>query len=124
MSLIKNYGRLLFFGIILSLISCKLTEKKARPNIIIIMSDDHAKKAISCYNDQLLQTPNIDRLAREGMRFDNAFVTNALCAPSRATMLTGKHSHLNGLRDNRDVFDPDQVTFPKFANHQIPVVWI
>ena len=83
------------------------------PNIIYIMSDDHAKKAISVYGSDLLQTPNIDRIAREGMLFNRATVTNSICAPSRATMLTGKFSHLNGLRDNRDQFDGTQLTFPK-----------
>jgi arylsulfatase A-like enzyme len=84
-----------------------------RPNIIFIMADDHAKNAISCYGSQINQTPNIDRLASEGMRFDNSFVTNSICAPSRAVALTGKYSHINGLRDNRDRFDSNQMTFPK-----------
>ena len=66
--------------------------KKRRPNILFIMSDDHAEKAISCYNPNLIQTPNIDRLAKEGVLFKNAFVTNYICAPSRAVMLTGKYS--------------------------------
>jgi arylsulfatase A-like enzyme len=76
------------------------------------MSDDHAKNAVSSYTSRLIETPHIDRLAREGIKFDNAFVTNAICAPSRAVILTGKYSHLNGLRDNRDVFNPNQNTFP------------
>jgi arylsulfatase A-like enzyme len=76
------------------------------------MSDDHAKNAVSSYSSHLIKTPNIDRLAREGIRFENAFVTNAICAPSRAVILTGKYSHLNGLRDNRDVFNSNQTTFP------------
>lgn len=84
-----------------------------RPNILFIMSDDHANNAVSCYGSPLIQTPNIDRIAREGIRFDESFVTNSICAPSRAVMLTGKYSHLNGLRDNRDAFDGSQVTFPK-----------
>ncbi len=84
-----------------------------KPNILFIMSDDHASQAISCYGSPLIQTPNIDRIAREGIRFDQSFVTNSICAPSRAVMLTGKYSHLNGLRDNRDVFDGAQATFPK-----------
>ena len=83
------------------------------PNIIFIMSDDHAEAAISAYNDDLIQTPNIDRIAKEGIRFNNSFVTNSICAPSRAVLLTGKYSHLNGLRDNRDEFDGSQMTFPK-----------
>lgn len=84
-----------------------------RPNIVFIMADDHAAQAISCYGRGLNLTPSIDRIAREGARFDNCFCTNGICAPSRAVILTGKHSHLNGLRDNADVFDGGQVTFPK-----------
>jgi len=84
-----------------------------RPNILFIMSDDHAEQAISCYGSQLINTPNIDRIANEGVLFKNSFVTNSICAPSRATLLTGKYSHKNGLRDNRDEFDGSQVTFPK-----------
>jgi arylsulfatase A-like enzyme len=67
-----------------------------QPNILFIFSDDHAYQAISAYGSNRNQTPNLDRLANEGMRFDRAFVTNSICAPSRAVVLTGKHSHLNG----------------------------
>ncbi len=91
--------------------SCAL--KSRRPNILFIMSDDHAAQAISCYGSKLIQTPNIDRIGNEGVRFVNSFVTNSICAPSRAVLLTGKYSHKNGLRDNRDEFDGSQVTFPK-----------
>ncbi|HVS15645.1 MAG TPA: sulfatase [Thermoanaerobaculia bacterium] len=96
-----------------------------RPNILFIMADDHAESAISAYGSELVATPNIDRIAREGVRFDNAFVTNSICAPSRAVLLTGKYSHRNGLRDNRDEFDGDQVTFPKLlqrAGYQTAIV--
>jgi arylsulfatase A-like enzyme len=84
-----------------------------RPNIIFIMSDDHAFQAIGAYGSVLNETPNIDRLADEGMRFDRAFVSNSICSPSRAVILTGKHSHLNGVRNNIGVFDNQQQTFPK-----------
>lgn len=84
-----------------------------RPNIIFMMSDDHAYQAISAYDDKLIQTPNIDRLANEGMLFRNAAVTNSICAPSRAVILTGKHSHLNGKIDNLSKFDTTNVTFPQ-----------
>ncbi|RPI44036.1 MAG: sulfatase, partial [Bacteroidetes bacterium] len=82
---------------------CKSAGEKdqARPNIIFIMSDDHAYQAISAYSDQLIRTPGIDRIAGEGMLFTNACVTNSICAPSRAVILTGKHSHINGKIDNR-----------------------
>ncbi|WP_339841208.1 sulfatase [uncultured Maribacter sp.] len=87
--------------------------KKKKPNIIFIMSDDHAYQAISAYDDKLLKTPNIDRLAKEGMLFTNASVTNSICAPSRATILTGKHTHINGKVDNYFPFDTTQTTFPQ-----------
>ncbi|WP_324025526.1 sulfatase [Maribacter sp. BPC-D8] len=87
--------------------------KNKKPNIIFIMSDDHAYQAISAYDDKLLNTPNIDRLAKEGMLFTNASVTNSICAPSRATILTGKHTHINGKVDNYFPFDTTQVTFPQ-----------
>ena len=87
------------------------TEKK--PNIIFIMTDDHATQAISSYGGKLNKTPNIDELAQEGIQFENACVTNSISAPSRAVALTGKYSHLNGIKDNHDRFDSTQVTFPK-----------
>ena len=77
----------------------------AAPNIIFIMSDDHAYQAISAYGSKLIDTPNIDRLAKNGIKFTNATVSNSICAPSRATILTGKHSHLNGKVDNILPFD-------------------
>jgi arylsulfatase A-like enzyme len=80
-----------------------------RPNIIFIMSDDHAAHAISAYGSRVNQTPNIDRLAREGMLLRNVFVTNSICTPSRAAILTGQYSHLNGVPVfNR--FDSSRVT--------------
>ncbi|MEM9144017.1 MAG: sulfatase-like hydrolase/transferase, partial [Bacteroidota bacterium] len=88
-------------------------KNKARPNIVFIMADDHAYQAISAYDDKLIQTPNIDRIAKEGVLFTNASVTNSICAPSRAVILTGKHSHLNGKIDNRMPFDTTNITFPQ-----------
>ncbi len=88
----------------------------SRPNIVIIFSDDHAYQAISAYGDsrKLVDTPSIDRLAREGMRFDRCLVPNSICGPSRATVLTGKYSHKNGFANNRNSrFDGSQPTFPK-----------
>ena len=85
----------------------------ARPNIIFIFSDDHAAHAISAYGSRINKTPNIDRLAQEGLLFRNNFCGNALCGPSRATILTGLHSHANGFMRNGNVFDGDQTTFPK-----------
>jgi len=96
-----------------------------RPNIVYIMTDDHAAHALSCYGSKVNKTPNLDRIATEGMRFENCFVTNSLCGPSRATLLTGKYSHVNGFRQNGDRFDGSQVTFPKLlqkAGYQTAVV--
>ena len=86
-----------------------------RPNILFIMSDDHGYQAISAYGSNRNQTPHIDRLAKEGMRFDRCFVTNSICGPSRAVILTGKYSHLNGFPDNsgRAWFNGAQQTAPK-----------
>ncbi len=84
-----------------------------KPNIIFIMSDDHAYQAISAYGYGLNRTPNIDRIAKEGALFKKGFVTNSICAPSRAVMLTGKHSHINGKIDNVHSFDWNQENFAK-----------
>ncbi len=84
-----------------------------QPHIVFIMADDHASQAVGCYGSRLNRTPGIDRIAGEGVRFENCFCTNGICAPSRAVILTGKHSHQNGVRDNEDVFDGSQPTFPK-----------
>ena len=91
----------------------KKNQAGRRPNIVFIMSDDHAYQAISAYSNRLTQTPNIDRIAKEGMLFSNACVTNSICAPSRAVILTGKHSHLNGKIDNNFPFDTTNITFPQ-----------
>jgi arylsulfatase A-like enzyme len=87
-----------------------------RPNIVFIFSDDHGYQAISAYHDprKLIETPNIDRLANEGMRFDRCLVPNSICGPSRATVLTGKYSHANGFYNNTNSrFDGSQTTLPK-----------
>ncbi len=85
---------------------------RERPNVIFIMADDHAPHGLSCYGSKILKTPNIDRLATDGMRFTHAVGVNSLCAPARAALLTGKHSHSNGKRSNFDRFDGGQQTFP------------
>ncbi|MBW8016296.1 MAG: sulfatase [Planctomycetes bacterium] len=87
-----------------------------KPNILFLYSDDHAFQAISAYGGRLEKvapTKNIDRIAREGMIFHKSYVTNSICAPCRAVILTGKHSHLNGVLDNSTSFDGSQQTFPK-----------
>jgi len=103
---------LALFFIVLT--SCKQTEKPVeQPNILFIMTDDHSFQTISAYSDKLIETPNLDRIADEGVIFTNGFVGNSICAPSRATLLTGKHTHVNGQINNRVTFDGSQVTFPK-----------
>jgi arylsulfatase A-like enzyme len=89
-----------------------------RPNIVFLFSDDHAAHAISAYRPHLAyggrfpRTPQLDRLAESGMLFENAFVTNSICGPSRATLLTGQYGHLNGVMTNREELHPTHVTFP------------
>ncbi|MES2776333.1 MAG: sulfatase [Bacteroidota bacterium] len=84
-----------------------------RPNILYIMSDDHDADAIGAYNKNFISTPNLDRLAKEGMLFKKAFVGNSICGPSRATLLTGQHSHKNGFFDNRSIFDSSRMNLGK-----------
>ncbi|HSK13784.1 MAG TPA: sulfatase/phosphatase domain-containing protein [Phnomibacter sp.] len=89
-----------------------------QPNIIYIMSDDHDADAISAYNASMIQTPNIDRLAKEGTRYTHCFVGNSICSPARATLLTGQHSHMNGVRDNRTPFDTGRTHIAHWLNMQ------
>ena len=112
---ILKISALIFLFISVNSVSAqKEKQEDQRPNIVFIMSDDHAYQAISAYGYGLNHTPNIDRLAKEGMLFNRAFVNNSLCAPSRAAILTGKYSHMNGIKGNGDeVFDGSQNTFPK-----------
>ena len=111
-----TFFHLIFGASFLLITSCKQEAKEQiskKSNIVFIMSDDHAYQAISAYDDRLIQTPNIDRIAKEGMLFTNASVTNSICAPSRAVILTGKYSHINGKIDNISPFDTTNVTFPQ-----------
>ena len=99
-----------------SLSSCKANKEAEAPkkmNIIYIMSDDHSYQTISAYDQRYIHTPNIDRIGNEGVRFTNSFVANSISGPSRACMLTGKHSHANGFINNSTTFNGDQLTFPK-----------
>lgn len=97
----------------------------ASPNIVYLMADDHGRQAISCYGSRLIQTPNIDRLARDGMRFTEAFATNSICSPSRAVLITGKYNHLCGVERLGGTFDGAQPTFPKLlqqAGYQTAII--
>lgn len=100
-------------------------KSNSRPNIIIILTDDHAVSTIGAYGSKYGATPNIDRLAREGALFNRAFVANSICGPSRAVLLTGKYSHTNGMRDNRDTFDASQDVFPaRLKQSGFQTAWI
>ena len=99
--------------------ACCGAEKQEGPmNILFIMCDDHSYQTISAYDTTFIKTPNIDRIAADGVRFANSFVANSISGPSRACMLTGKHSHENGFTDNSSSFDGSQQTFPKLLQKQ------
>ena len=101
-----------------------------RPNILFIMSDDHASHAMSCYGSRINQTPHLDRIAEGGMRFDNCFCTNSICTPSRATILTGTYNHVNGVTTLATHMDNRLQTYPKLLqeafslSHTLFSVWI
>lgn len=107
-----------FLPIVLMMLSLPSLAQEKRPNILFIMSDDHDADAISAYQGTLIQTPGLDRMAREGMLFSRSFVSNSICSPARATILTGKYSHLNGVRDNRTPIDTSQYTYTKQMRKQ------
>jgi len=95
------------------------------PNIVLIMADDHAVNAVSAYGSKLMETPNIDRLAKQGVLFENCFCTNSICNPSRASILTGKYSHIHGVKTNYIKPGNDHVTYPellKQAGYQTALV--
>ena len=129
---IRKIAKLLTWSILfVTLFGCDIPGKHNdrqttnKPNIIFIMSDDHAMNAISSYGNSINRTPNIDRIADEGIRFDQSFCTNAICAPSRAVLLTGKYSHINGHINNSVSFDGSQQTFPKLLqqhNYQTALI--
>lgn len=108
----KNLSYIILLGVVcLSCLSC--SQKEQKPNIVFIMSDDHSTNAISAYGNSLLETPNIDKLSEQGIRFNNCFNVVSLCGPSRAAILSGKYSIHNGYKQNFDTFNSEQVTFPK-----------
>ncbi len=113
-------------GVFVFQFGCQLKEEPVKnPNILYIMADDHSYQTLSAYSNKLIETPNLDRIANEGVIFKNSFVGNSICAPSRATLLTGKHSHKNGQINNVVTFDGSQLTFPKLlqqAGYQTALV--
>lgn len=101
------------------------SQKTSGPNIIFIFSDDHAYQTISAYGNKLVQTPNIDRIAQSGAIFKNTFITNSICGPSRACLLTGKYSHINGYMLNEKSFDINQQVFPEILQQNgYQTAWI
>ena len=114
----RDFLRILGVGALSSALPRSITaaqRKPKRPNILFIMSDDHTSQAISAYGGMLAEvadTKNIDRIAREGMLFENCFVTNSICTPSRAAIFTGKYAHANGVY-KFTALDQSQPTLPK-----------
>ena len=112
-------ARSLFVATLAWFVAAAPATAQRRPNIVFILSDDHAAHALSAYRPHLSygarlpQTPNLDRLASDGMLFVNAFVTNSICAPARAAVLTGQYGHLSGVMTNREPLHPTHTTFPK-----------
>lgn len=107
------------------LAATQMLQGAQRPNVVFIFSDDHATQAIGAYGSKINQTPNIDRIAEQGAVFVNSFCANSICGPSRACILTGKHSHVNGFMRNGNRFDATQMTFPKLlqtAGYQTAVI--
>ena len=121
-------------GILSVGLSCRLSAAATpkQPNILFILSDDHSLQTLGAYKSRMQKfikkhniTPNIDKIAAEGMLFENSFVGNSICGPSRASILTGKHSHINGFRTNDDSFDGEQWTVAKglqTANYQTAAI--
>ncbi len=112
---------LLVWGVFLTLAS----QAVAKPNIVFIFTDDHCEQALSAYDASRISTPNLDRIAEDGMKFTRCYVTNSICGPSRAVIQTGKYSHLNGFVRNGNTFDGSQQTFPKLlrtAGYQTAVI--
>ena len=111
--------------LLLLLLTIAANVQGQQPNIVFIFTDDHATQAISAYGSKMNTTPNIDRIARAGGVFYNSFCANSICGPSRACILTGKHSHLNGFLRNGNRFDGSQLTFPPLmqkAGYQTAII--
>ncbi len=113
------------FAAFLCCLAISTVQADDRPNIVFIFTDDHCQQALSAYDATRMATPNMDRIAKEGMRFDRCYVTNGICGPSRAVIQTGKYSHLNGFIRNGNKLNGDQQTFPKLlrvAGYQTAVI--
>ncbi|PHR93054.1 MAG: sulfatase [Blastopirellula sp.] len=108
----KRLHLLLAFALLMTSV-VSVWAKETRPNLLFIMSDDHSYNALSCYGSKINKTPNLDRIAKEGIKFNNCLVTNSICGPCRAVILTGKYSHQNGFVRNGNTFNGEQLTYPK-----------
>ncbi len=116
---------LIFLASHSSQLLAQTSTKAKQPNIVFIISDDHAFQAIGAYGGKLMPTPNIDRIAKEGAIFQNSFVTNSICGPSRATLLTGKYSHQNGYTLNEKKFDVNQFLFSRLLQeNNYQTAWV
>ncbi len=112
--IVQKTVALVALGLAYGLVATLDAGEAKRPNVLFIFTDDHSARAISAYGSRINRTPHMDRIAQEGMRFRKCYVTNSICGPSRAVILTGKYSHLNGFfRNGRTPFDGSQQTFPK-----------
>lgn len=128
--MIQPNSKLLFpltgVALLASVTSCQQKQAGEAPlNIVYIMTDDHTAQMMSCYDTRFAETPNLDRIAADGVKFTNSFVCNSISGPSRAVMLTGKHSHKNGKPDNETIFDGEQQTMPKLlqnAGYQTAII--
>ena len=112
----KLFGMLSVGGVIVGLslaAGVVHAKEQKKPNILFLFSDDHALKTLSVYPDAVNKTPNFQRLANEGAVFDNSFVVNSICCPSRAAIMTGKHSHANGVTGNGADWDGTQWVYPR-----------
>lgn len=120
MNMESTSRNIVFTGVLtLGYVAQLVAQNQQKPmNIVYIMSDDHSYQTISAYDHRYIETPHLDWLAEHGARFTNSFVANSLSGPSRACMLTGKHSHANGFTDNTKTFDGSQQTFPKLLQKQ------
>src|SRR5512133_520316 len=108
----SNLTRRELFGLV-SAAGVSLAAASRRPNIVYIMADDHASHAISAYGSKINQTPNIDRIAKQGMRMNNCFCTNSICSPSRGVILTGQYSHVSGIKTLGDGLAPEKQNIGK-----------
>lgn len=125
----KNLFPKIAMALPVTMVFLSCAEKKEKPehyNIVYIMTDDHTAQMMSCYDNRYVETPNLDRIARDGVKFVNSFVANSLSGPSRACMFTGKHSHKNGFTHNESgIFDGSQQTMPKLlqkAGYQTAII--